>query len=160
MGDWREFRPILRAELKLYPYRQVKGNPWTPLSKPLAECRVALVSSAGLIGPDQAPFDKSILGGDPSFREIPADTSVSSLRDTHRSKSFDHRGYRADPNLAFPLDRLKELREEGFIGDVAPTHFSFMGSLTAVGRFMKTSAQTIVSRLKADQVDVALLVPV
>lgn len=160
MGHWSEFPAGLRLQLKLYPYRSVKGEPWAIPRKPLRESVVALVSSAGLILPGQKPFDKKIMGGDPSFREIPSDSTPKSMMDTHRSKSFDHRGYRRDPNLAFPLDRLKELAEEDVIGGVAPTHYSFMGSLTAVGRFVKGTAPEMVSRIKAQEVDAVLLVPV
>ncbi|MBI2061908.1 MAG: hypothetical protein HYT87_19385 [Nitrospirae bacterium] len=160
MGDWSEFPATLRVQLKLYPYRSVKDAPWSPLRKPLRECTVALISSAGFVRPDQTPFDKSALGGDSSFRELPADTDLAGLKDTHRSKSFDHSGYRRDPNLAFPLDRLKELVAEGFIGGIVDTHYSFMGSLTAVGKFVKATAPEIARRLVAQHADAALLVPV
>ena len=113
---------------------------WRPLSKPLAECRVALVTSAGFVLPEQEPFDASFRGGDPSFREIPNDVAVRTLRESHRSKSFDHSGMRLDPNVAFPVDRLRELERGGHIGSVNRRHLSFMGSITAPGRLIQYSA--------------------
>ena len=103
MGDLSEFSKTVQLFMRAYPWRRIDPVPWSPLSKPLSECRVALISSAGLIAPEQAPFDDSMLGGDPSFREIPAEIEPATLRDTHSSDSFDHSGVEQDPNLAFPL---------------------------------------------------------
>jgi len=82
------------------------------------------------------------------------------LVDTHRSESFDHEGMHRDPNLAFPLDRLRELAEHGRIGSVNRRHLSFMGSITAPGRLVRDTAPEAARRLVADGVDAALLVPV
>jgi D-proline reductase (dithiol) PrdB len=160
MGDFAEFPPALRLFLRAYPWRRLDPVPWTPLPRPLSECRVAVVTSAALVAPGQEPFDASVRGGDPSFREIPGDVDVPSLRETHRSQSFDHSGIRSDPNLAFPLDRLRELEARSRIGAVAARHLSCMGSITAPGRLMKVTAPEAARRLVADAVDVALLVPV
>lgn len=160
MGEMREFGLKLRLFLEVYPWRRIDPVPWTPLPRPLAECRVAIVSSAGLVLPEQEPFDAARRGGDVSFREIPGNAPVARLVDTHRSESFDHTGIAADANLAFPLDRLHELAAQGRIGSVAPRHLSFMGSITAPGRLVRESAPQAVARLVEDAVDVALLVPV
>lgn len=160
MGDLGEFSRTLRLFLKAYRWRRIDPVPWTPLRKPLSESRVAIVSSAGLVLPEQAPFDATRRGGDVSFREIPTDTDVALLVDTHRSESFDHSGIASDANLAFPLDRLRELVASGRIGSLAPRHLSFMGSITAPGRLVHQSAPEAVSKLAEDGVDVALLVPV
>lgn len=160
MGDLSEFPLPLRLFFRAYRWRRVDPVPWAPLDGPLAKSRMALVSTAGLVLPDQEPFDPSVRGGDSSFREIPADTDVASLRDSHRSESFDHAGMRRDPNLAFPIDRARELVARGRIGSVARRHVSMMGSLTAVGRFRRDTLPEVARRLVADGVDVALLVPV
>ncbi len=160
MAELSELSRGVRLFLKAYPWRRIDPVPWTPLRKPLAECRLALISSAGFVLPEQAAFDDRIRGGDPSFREIPADTSVSDLRDTHRSESFDHRGLVRDPNLAFPIDRVRELAEAGRIGSVNRRHLSFMGSITAPGRLVRHTTPEAVAGLVADEVDIALLVPV
>ena len=119
-----------------------------------------LVSSAGIVASDQKPFDKTIRGGDPSIRKIPEDIDVATLRETHRSEAFDHRGIRQDPNLAFPIDRLRELTDGGQIGSLNHWHFSIMGSITAPGRLIKKTIPLVVSQLVSDGVDVALLIPV
>src|SRR5213594_4204747 len=137
MGDFSEFSLPVRLFLKAYPWRQIAPVRWTPLKKPLAQCRMGLISSAGFVLPNQPRFDEKIKGGDPSFREIPRDTEVKSLLETHRSKSFDHEGLREDPNLAFPLERARELEARGRIGSVNRRHLSFMGSIIAPGRFVR-----------------------
>lgn len=110
--------------------------------------------------PDQERFDKSMRGGDPSFREIRGDVDVAKLIDTHRSESFDHAGMEKDRNVAFPLDRLRELVERGRIGSINDRHLSLMGSITAPSRFVKQNAPEAAQRFVNDGVDVALLVPV
>ncbi len=160
MGDLGEFSLKYKLFLKAYPWRRIDPVPWAPLKKPLKNSRAAVISSAGLVGRGQEPFDDSIRGGDFGFREIPADTDVATLMDTHRSDLYDHTGIRQDPNLAFPLDRLRELVGSGRIGSLNQRHLSFMGSITAPGRLIKKTAPPAVRKLVEDGVDVALLVPV
>src|SRR6267143_4520537 len=117
MCDLNEFSLPLRLFLKAYPWRRIEPVPWSPLRKPLADCRLALVSSAGLVLPSQPRFDESVKGGDPSFREIPGAVEVSTLLETHRSEAFDHSGMRRDANLVFPIGRLRELATAGRIGN-------------------------------------------
>jgi len=149
-----------RVFMRTYRWRRIDPVPWTPLRKPLAECRLALVTSAGFVAPGQAPFDDHIRGGDFSFRLIPADIDVSLLTESHRSDAFDHTGIRQDPNLGFPVDRVRELASAGRIGSVNHRHLSFMGSITAPGRLIRDTAPQAAQLLVADAVDVALLVPV
>ncbi len=160
MGDLSEFSLKVQLFLRAYRWRRIDPVPWTPLKKPLSECRVALVSSAGFVLPGQEPFDDKKRGGDSSFREIPGDAVVAALVDTHRSESFDHSGMRRDPNLALPIDRLRELTESGRIGQINQRHLSFMGSLTATGAFVRDTAPAAAKLLVEDSVNVALLVPV
>ncbi|HSM50251.1 MAG TPA: glycine/sarcosine/betaine reductase selenoprotein B family protein [Thermoanaerobaculia bacterium] len=160
MGRIDEFSLVTQLFLRAYRWRRIDPVPWQPLRRPLAECRVALLSSAGLVAPGMEPFDERVRGGDWSYRELPADVELASLVDSHRSGSFDHSGISRDPNLALPLDRLRELAGAGRIGEVNRRHFSFMGSLTAVGRFVRESAPAMARALAGDGVDLALLVPV
>jgi D-proline reductase (dithiol) PrdB len=160
LGDLNEFSLKYKLFLKTYQWRRIDPVPWTPLTKPLSDCKVALVSSAGFVASDQARFDDSIRGGDTSFREIPSDVDVSTLNESHRSEIFDHSGIRQDPNLAFPINRLNELCDSGRIGKVNHRHLSLMGSITAPGRLIKRTAPEAVQALVDDHVDAAILVPV
>ncbi len=160
MAQLSELSFTLRTFLRAYRWRRLDPVPAAQLDKPVSRCRVALVTSAGLVVPGERPFDEAVKGGDYSYRVIPRDADVQSLEEHHRSGSFDHAGIEADRNLGLPLDRLRELEAGGEIGEVAPRHLSFMGSITAPGRLVKRTAPEAAALLVADQVDVALLVPV
>lgn len=150
----------LRLYLKTYPWRILPPMNAASIRRPIRACRVAIVSSAGLVVPGDEPFDPEVRGGDWSIRVISCDTNPASLVEYHRSDSFDHSGLRADPNLGMPLDRLQELEQQGEIGESAPHHISLMGSITAPGRFANYSVPEIGELLTSDRVDIALLVPV
>jgi D-proline reductase (dithiol) PrdB len=149
-----------RTLIASYHWRRVSPVPVSRLRKPLRESRVALVTTAGLVPPLIPPFDLGRIGGDTTFRIIPADAVLPALQLQHRSQAFDRNAVGADANVAFPLDRLRELVSSGDVGDVAPRHLSFMGSITAPGRLRKEHAPAAADALAADAVDVALLAPV
>ena len=160
MADVSALPLSVRALLKVYRWRRISPTPVAPLKRPLAQSRVALITSAGLVAPGDEPFDESVRGGDYSYRVIPNDVDVQSLAEHHRSESFDHSGIEADKNMGFPLDRLREMEAEGIIGELAPRHLSFMGSLTATGRLTRDTAPEAVELMVQDGVEVAFLVPV
>lgn len=149
-----------RTLIATYPWRRVDPVPFTPLTAPLRDCRVALVTTAGLVPAGQEPFNLARRGGDPTFRVVPGDADLASLSLHHRSDAFEREAVIADPNVAFPLDRLRELAASAELGAVAPRHLSFMGSITAPGRLQKEEAPAAADLLVADHVDVALLAPV
>ena len=160
MGELKEFPLKYRIFLKTYRWRRIDPVPRSQLNKSLAESRLVLISSAGIVAAEQKPFDNSIRGGDPSIREISSDIDVSTLLETHRSDAFDHTGIRQDPNLAFPADRLREMAAAGRIGSLNSRYMSIMGSVTAPGRLIKKTIPRVVPKLIEDQVDAALLIPV
>jgi D-proline reductase (dithiol) PrdB len=149
-----------RLLLKTYRWRRTEPVPAALRRHPLSQSRVALVTSAGLVSSGDPPFDLARRGGDPSFRLIPADAHGASLSVHHRSEAFDRTGLAEDVNVIFPRDALAQLVLEGVIGEVAPRHLSFMGSITAPARLIRESAPEAAEALVRDGVDVALLVPV
>lgn len=160
MAETRTLSLALRTFLKTYPWRRIDPVPLATLEKPVNECKVALLTSAGFVVPGEEPFSDAVRGGDYSFREIAGDLDVQSLEEYHRSDSFSHAGVEADRNMGLPLDRLHELAAGGEIASVAPRHFSVMGSITAPGRYVKRTLPAIADRLVEDHVDIALMVPV
>ena len=150
-----------KTALSLYPWKNCKPDLSHQLQKPLSECNVAIVSSAGLYDVhNQKTFDPMILGGDYSYRIIPSDINMNTLREGHRSNSFDHEGIRENPSTGLPIPQLNALVKAGYIGKINYRHFSIMGSITAPSRFIKNTIPDIVKYLKEDHVDVVLLVPV
>jgi hypothetical protein len=67
-------------------------------------------------------------GREPHYHAIPATTPVKDLLCSHISINFDRTGLQEDWNVAFPIDRLRELATEGTIGSMADTHYSFKWS--------------------------------
>jgi D-proline reductase (dithiol) PrdB len=129
--------------------------PFTPLRRPLARSRVALVASGGIYRAGQIAFHYR---DDFSYRLIAADTPVKDLRVTHFA--YDLTDARRDPNVVFPLAALRELAAAGTIGDVAPSALTFMGGIYSARKVEQALAPAIADRLIRDEVDVALLVPV
>lgn len=149
-----------RALLKTYPWRRVDPLPRAALGRPLSAARVALVTSAGLVAEGDPPFDLRRRGGDTSWRVIPHDLPAARVHVHHRSDAFDRVPLTADLNVVLPRARLDEAVSAGRIGAAAPRHLSFMGSITAPGRLRRETAPRATEVLRADAVDVALLVPV
>jgi D-proline reductase (dithiol) PrdB len=149
-----------RIFMRTYRYRQFNWNPGAVLEKPLSQSRIAVVTSAAFYLPGQPPFDATIRGGDYSFREIPFETDLANLQIAHKSDAFDHSGIESDKNLAMPLDRLRELKTEARIGDVASVHYSLMGSISAPARLVSITAPEIARRVSKESVDGVLLTPV
>ncbi len=160
MANISDLKLAYQVFMRAYRYRRVDWRPGACLKKPLCEARLAVVTTAGYFRPDQPPFDTSFRGGDYSYRVIPHDTDLTTLRIAHKSDAFDIGGIASDKNLALPLDRLKSLAEEGVIGPVAPRHFSFMGSIAAPGRLIANTAPEVARMLLEDAVDAVLLTPV
>jgi D-proline reductase (dithiol) PrdB len=138
-----------------YQWTENVSAPWTPIVKPLNESRVALISSGGVYRRDQPPFkpDKNDL----TFREIPADTDARELRISH--DFYDHRDAEQDVNCVFPIERMRELAAERFIGGLAGVHFTFMGRIFRKTGLLNEMSPALISRLKALGVDLAFLVP-
>lgn len=131
-----------------------ESRPWAG-GPPLAERRVALVTTAGLHRADDRAFSMIDL----SYRVIPGDIAAEELTMTHSSVHFDRSGFREDVNLVFPIDRLRELEQEGVIGSVADFHYSLMGAGWLPHQIEPTIAE-LARLLRKDEVDAVCLVPV
>lgn len=160
MAKLSDLKLKYRIFMRTYHYRQFDWRPGAVLQKPLSQSRISVVTSAAFYRHDQAPFDSSVRGGDYSYREIPVETDLNTLRIGHKSDAFNHTGIERDKNLALPLDRLRELKTEGLIGDVALRHYSLMGSISAPARLVNITAPEIARKLQEEHTDALLLTPV
>jgi len=123
--------------------------------KPLAQSKVAIVTSAALHTPDDEGFTST----DTSYRFI--DRSRRDLVLGHWSPNFDHTGIALDLNVVYPIDRLEELAARGVIGSVAERHLSFAGNQPDdVSTLRLDSGPAAAAALRHDGVDVVLLTPV
>ena len=133
--------------------------PWTPVTKPLHQSRIALITTAGVHHRNQAPFDMLDPYGDPTYREIDGTKPLSELMITH--DYYDHADADKDINIVFPLDRLKEFEKENYIGEIANLHYSFMGHIKGphIPVLISKNAPEIARKLQANGTDIALLTP-
>ena len=124
---------------------------FTELKKPLSECKVAFITAGGIHKKDQTPFNTS---GDFSYRTIPFDTPSDRLMVTHGG--FDNSDINKDVNAMFPIDRLHELVDAGFIGSLADETYTFMGGGGNVEKFREETGPEIARKLKEQGVDIVL----
>jgi D-proline reductase (dithiol) PrdB len=144
------------------PYRWAHyvDAPFHPLRKPLAQCRVAIVTTAAPFDPakgDQGPGAK-YNGGAKFYSVYDGDTSKThDLRISHIAYDRVHTTA-DDSGTWFPLPQLQRLVSRGRIGEVAPR---FFGAPTNRSHrvTLETDAPEILARCRADQVDAAVLVP-
>ncbi len=102
-----------------------KCVPFTPFDRELSKTNIAIVTAAGVHQKDQDPFNIEDDLGDLSYRVIGEDTESDNLMVTHHH--YDHEDADKDINVVFPIDRLRELVEEGFIGGISKKHVGYMG---------------------------------
>ena len=129
------------------------------LKKPLAACKVALITTAGVHLRGQVPFDMDDSDGDASYRELPATAAPDDLTITH--KYYDHSDADRDLNVVYPLAHFRDLAALGVIGSLAPRHFGFMGHIEGehLARLTRDTAPDVAAKLRADGVDFAFLTP-
>ncbi len=96
--------------------------PYTPRTREVKDSVFALITTAGVHLRAQEPFN---LDGDNSWRVISGEIKSQELMVTH--DHYDHRDADEDINCVFPIDRLRELAQDGMVAGVSNTHLGFMG---------------------------------
>jgi len=145
---------MLRSALGQYPVPTFE-NPAFNTPKPLSECTVAIVTTAGL----RTEGEDSWKPNDSSYRMYAADERGMTLG--HLSPNFDRSGFVADINVAYPIDRLQEMADDGVIKATAPRHASFMGAQDEnMDTIRMDTGPALAEEFKHDGVDVVLLTPV
>ena len=144
--------------IKKYPFVVSDHIPWTPYTGEPAEQTFAVVTSGGLYLKESQPsYDTVSIHGDASFREIPKTVHQEEIGIAH--PHYDHSLAEQDINTIFPIERFVELEKEKLIGGLADTNYSFSYVNDAVSLVKKTAPE-VISRIKAQKVDVLFLVPV
>lgn len=146
---------LMRDNVAKMPVPDFPETAFTP-PRPLAEARVAIVTSAALHVERDTGWSP---GNDPKFSVL--DDGERALRLGHFSPNFDRGGFAADLNVVYPVDRLHELARRGVIGSVAPHHYAFAGNQDEqVSAIRLDTGPQAAKRMLADGVDVVLLTPV
>jgi hypothetical protein len=143
------------------PYRWAHFDevPFQPLTKPLAESRLALISTSEIASrawDDQStPLERGEVGG---VYAIPIETPVADLYS--QSKSYDRFATTLDDvDAFFPVTRLRELVAEGRIGSLAPDAIALHNAYSQ-RKSRDQDAPEVLRRCQEAAVDVALMTPV
>jgi len=166
---------IIGGQLKAYEHEKgftYEDGPFAPLSKPLSELRLALLTSSGhfVEGEDPEPLGvnnmtqdeamrriSDFLKEEPQLSSIPIDTPGDQLCVRHGG--YDICGSERDYNATLPIGRLRELEKEGAIGELASPAYSFVGACSQKRLLTKTGPRWI-AQLQEQKFDAVLLVPV
>ncbi|MBI2822280.1 MAG: hypothetical protein HYX74_08655 [Acidobacteria bacterium] len=170
LGENYSWLNHFRSEHPGFEFPDFKDTPWTRFGTSLAECKLALVTDAGLFVKGQKPFSvaggvlpehlleqKFKVAGDPSYRSIPRDVAVQDLRVAH--SHLDKPRVERDVNCVFPLERVRELVEETYVAEAAAHHFSLMGYLPDFKHLYEKTIPEIIQHLRQDRVTAVLLAP-
>jgi D-proline reductase (dithiol) PrdB len=164
VDGFRFIPPGLRAWIRTsIPEEDFKGYiPWRPVTKPLSQSTIALLTSAGISLKSDPPFDmerekKEPFWGDRSCREIPRGTTEKDIHVNHLHINTTY--IQQDINVMLPLARLAEFEQEKTIRCLAPTAYSFYGFQVGNTDFLKEAIEPISMQMKLEKVDAVLLTP-
>lgn len=161
---YRFLPPSLAAWVRTFiPAEDYKGEiPWTPLSKPLKDCTIAMVTSSGISLKSDPPFDmerekREPLWGDRSYRIIPRGTTSQDIDVNHLH--INTNWIKQDINVMLPMQRMEELERERVIGRLAPSSYSFYGFQWQSTEFLDTAIKPMSDKMREEGVDAVLLFP-
>jgi D-proline reductase (dithiol) PrdB len=142
------------SSLPPLPWVESQGVPWTPLGKPLAECTLMMLASAGVHCQGEPPFRPP---NDLTFRLIPTTADTATLTPSHPAPI--RRPGQADVNVVFPLDRLRELQAEGLFRGLTAHHVSLLGAIKQFRELHHEMAPAIAAHARAEGTVLLFQVP-
>lgn len=164
VDGFRFLPPSLGAWIgKDIPDEPFSGHiPWTPLQKPISQTTFALMTSAGISMKTDPPFDverekREPAWGDPTSRKIPVTAGPADIDVNHLHINTDY--IKQDINVILPLKRFREFEEEGLIGHLAATSYSYYGFQLDPEELLAQTMPGVVSSMKAEGVEAVLLTP-
>lgn len=133
-----------------------KSVPYTPNEKLLNEMTIAIVSTAGAHLSNQEPFNTD---GDSTFRLLSEDVQADQFTVTHGApkEHYNTDEPKKDINVIFPIDRLRELVDEGYIGAVNNKHISMMGYSMRLKQIQEETIPQIVKEITRSKADGVIL---
>lgn len=146
-------------------FQEITGRPFenrpvfdppklTPLRKPVAESTIGLFASCGAQLVEDPPLGET---EDISFRLIPRDAPMSRLVVAHKTKV--RKWAVEDLNVAFPLERMKDLETEGAFKRLAHTAVSMVGSIQRFTELVEQTVPAIKQIYDSQGVDLVFLFP-
>ena len=148
-------REYYRAHGYERPYRYAfhADVPFAPLGKPLAQCRLGLVTTAMPLDPGSGdtPRPKRVYAA-------PVDALPERLYTD--DLSWDREATHMDDRESYlPIRQLQEWRAAGRFGELSPRFYG-LPTEYAQRHTRETDAPALLRRCREDGVDVALLVPI
>jgi len=138
-----------------YAWARHTEAPFTPLPRPLAECRVGVVTTASPWREGESV--DGVLRGTKTVYSLPAEPLPEKLYTDDLSWDKETTHTRDVPSF-LPLPQLAAFAAEGRIA-AAPIRFHGVPTDYSQRRTREQDAPEILARLREDEADVALLVP-
>ena len=147
----------VRAEiLRVPPSPLPEFEPPTlsPLTVPLEKATIGVLTTCGAYFPDQERLGET---EDTGYRLLPRERDTREVLIAHRTpiRVFAE----ADPNVAYPRDRLLELEAEGTIGRLADAAVSMVGSITRYEELALETVPRIIADFEGMGVNLVLVLP-
>ena len=156
--------PALRVWInKDIPQQAFSGEiPWTPLDKSIRETTFTLMTSAGISMKSDPPFDMDRekaepTWGDPSYRQIPKTATENDIEVNHLHVNTAY--IKQDLNVMLPLARFRDFEQEGFIGKLAPTCYSYYGYQMDPTVLLTETMPQVAEKMRQESVEAVLLTP-
>ena len=143
-----------------YKWAHHTSAPFTPLAKPLSECKVGLIGTSEVavrFDPDteENPIQEEDFRG---VYTIPADTPTEKLYS--RTQSFDMNATHLDDvNSFYPIDRLREAVADGRIASM-PDHVLGCYNNYSQRKVLEQEAPKALAQCQKDGIDALIMVPV
>jgi len=144
---------------KPYSWAHFDQVPFTPLNKPLSECKIALVSTSDIaVRGEEDPDHESMAFQVGNVYSIATETPIEKLYSSQENYDV-HATTLDDPNSFYPVSRLKEAAAEGMIASFSDRAH---GVHTAYShrRTLETDAPEVLKRCREDGTDAVVLTPV
>lgn len=136
-----------------------KAIPYTPNPKSLSEMTIMIVSTSGVHLKEQEPFSTDTAQGDATYRVIPGDVKATDLTVTHAApkEHYNTDAPKEDINCVFPIDRLRELADQGVIGGVAEKHITMMGYAMRLKQINEVTIPAVAKEVVRSKADAVIL---
>jgi D-proline reductase (dithiol) PrdB len=120
------------------------------------------MTSAGINLKTDPPFDmerekKEPTWGDPTVRELPKTAREAEIDVNHLHINTDY--IKQDINVMLPLARFQEFEQEGVIGSLAPTCFSYYGFQLDPRILLEQTMPKVAAKMKEEAVEAVFLTP-
>ena len=153
-------RVLLSQEIPAGPFTGY--IPWTELKKPVKGLTFSLMTSAGINIKGDPPFDmerekREPLWGDPTCREIPKYITETDIDVNHLHINTSY--VKQDINVMLPVKRFKELEDEGVIGRLAHTCYSYYGFQLDATELLDKAMPKVAAKMSEEGVEAVLLTP-